>query len=227
MNKFGFYECEYCSKRYLKEAPFKKHTCEAGVRQKFTRTTKRGRFCYNVYKSWLKYRGFHESDIDAFVESRYYNPIIKFVEFYYTTMLPDMDDYIKSMVEQKMLPQMWTNGTVYEQYISNYDESVTPVRQAEISIRHLNTLAKTLECEPVEVFDYLYVPDLVKLIQCRRFSPWILLASKRFQRYMAETDLAERPALEMMVNLDVWLPRFREWPKEREIIANLTKQLGI
>lgn len=227
MNIFGFFECEFCNKRYLKEPQFKKHKCDLMERHAFVKNTKRGRFAFTVYKAWIKARGFQPQDRETFIESRYYNSILKFAEFQFSVMLPDMEDYVEFMVSEAMLPQMWTNATMYERYILEYDERVTPAKQAEITFQFLNTLAQTLECQPAEVFDYLYVTDIVKLIQCRRFSPWVLLASKRFSRYVAEADPDERPVLESMVNLDIWLPRFREQPKERAKIEKLTKQLGI
>lgn len=225
----GFFECSFCNKRWVKskEAGFKKHKCDLMERDEFVRTTRRGRFAFEVYKTWIRLRGYQPQDRGTFIESRYYNTILKFAEFYYATMLPDMEDYIRFMVREDMLPNMWTHTTLYEQYILEFDERVKPVQQAEISFKHLNTLAKSLDCEPAEVFDYLYVNDIVKLIQCRRLSPWVLLASRRFNRYMAEVSDDERPVLETMVNLDVWLPRFREKPEDSAIITNLTKALGI
>lgn len=227
MNIFGFFECEYCNKRYTKEAPFKKHKCELMERTQFVKTTKKGRFSYLVFKTWVKARGYQPPDLDGFLSSRYYNSIVKFTEFFHETMLPDMEDYVKCMVAETMLPQMWTNGTVYEKYIREFDDSVRPVKQAEISIRHLSDLAKQLECEPAEVFDYLYVTDVARLIQCRRLSPWVLVTSSRFRRYIAEADAEERPVLEMMMNPEVWTPRFEKRPKDFKIISDLTKQLGI
>lgn len=225
--KFGFFECKFCNQRYVKEAQFKKHKCDLMERDEFVRTKTRGRFAYTAYLAWLKARGYQKQGREVFIESRYYTSILKFVEFYYSTMLPDLEDYIKYVTEGDFLPQMWTNATVYEQYISSFDRRMKPLKQADITFKYLDVLARQLECEPVEVFDYIYVNELVKLIQCRRFSPWVLLASKRFHRYMAELEPEEVPVLEAMVNEDIWLPKFRERPKDYKLICQLTKELGI
>ena len=129
------------------------------------------------------------------------------------------------MVENNYLPQMWYNTTVYEQYLVAFDDRVKPLKQAEITFRYLDILARSLECEPAEVFDYIYVNELVKLIQCRRFSPWVLLVSKRFHRYMEECDEDEVPVLETMVNEDIWSKKFKAWPKSLATIRKLTKEL--
>ena len=226
--KFGFFECKFCNQRYVKEAAFKKHSCDLMERDTYVRTKMRGRFAFNVYLTWLKVRGYQPQGRDVFIESRYYTSILKFVEFYFETMLPDMEDYVKFVVKGDFLPQMWTNTTVYEQYITSFDQRIKPLKQAEITFKYLDVLARQLECEsPAEIFDYIYVNELVKLIQCRRFTPWVLLVSKRFLRYMAELDDAERAVLEAMVNEDIWLKKVRENPKDYKTISQLTKELGI
>ena len=224
---YGFFECKFCNQRYVKEAQFKKHKCDLMERDEFVRTDKRGRFAFNVYKTWIKVRGYLPQGRGTFIESRYYNSILKFAAFYYDAMLPDVEDYIKFMVEGEFLPQMWYNTTVYEQYLVAFDDRVKPLKQAEITFKYLDILARSLECEPVEVFDYIYVNELVKLIQCRRLSPWVLLVSKRFHQYMADCDEAELPALETMVNEDIWAHKFKAWPKSVATIRKLAKELGI
>jgi hypothetical protein len=224
---YGFFECKFCNQRYVKEAQFKKHTCDLMERDTFVRTDKRGRFAFTVYKAWIKARGYQKPGRDTFIESRYYISILKFATFYYDTMLPDVEDYIEFMVEGAFLPPMWINTTVYEQYLVAFDDRVKPLKQAEITFKYLDILARSLECEPGEVFDYIYVNELVKLIQCRRFSPWVLLLSKRFHRYMEECDPDEVPVLETMVNEDIWSQKFKAWPKSVATIRKLTKELGI
>lgn len=224
---YGFFECKFCNQRYVKEEQFNKHKCDLMERDEFVRTKRRGRFAFNVYKSWIKARGYQPQGRDTFIESRYYNSIIKFTDFYYSAMLPDVDDYIEFMVEGDFLPQMWINTTVYEQYLVAFDDRVKPLKQAEISFKYLGILARSLECEPVEIFDFIYVNELAKLIQCRRLSPWVLLVSQRFHRYMEECDPDEVLVLEAMVNADVWLPKFKAWPKSYKTIRKLTKELGI
>lgn len=224
---YGFFECKFCNKRYLKEAQLKKHTCELKERDEFVRTDKRGRFSFTVYKTWIKARGYQKPTRDTFIESRYYNSILKFADFYYETMLPDVEDYVDFMVEDSLLPPMWTNSTVYEHYLVAFDDRVRPLKQAEISFKYLDILARSLECEVDEVFDYIYVNELAKLIQCRRLSPWVLLVSKRFLRYLAECDPDELPVLETMVSDNVWAPKFKAWPKSLVTIRKLTKEFGI
>lgn len=224
---FDFFECKFCNQRYVKEAQYKKHKCELMERDDFVKNTKRGRFTYTIYKTWLKVRGYQQQGRDIFIESRYYSSILKFADFYYDAMLPDLEDYLKFVVQGQFLPQMWINTTVYEQYLVAFDDRVKPLRQAEITFKYLDILARSLECNPVEVFDYIYVNELAKLIQCRRLSPWVLLASKRFYRYLEECEPEEVPILETMVNEDIWLPKFKERPEEHNIIRKLTKEFGI
>lgn len=224
---FGFFECKFCNQRYIKEAQFKKHKCELMERDEFVRTTKRGRFAFGIYKTWIKVRKFQPQGRDVFIESRYYTSIIKFAQFYYDYMLPDVEDYVKFVTRKQFLPQMWTNGDVYEQYISTYDDRVKPLKQAEVTFKYMTILANSIECEMHEIFDYIYVNELVKLIQCRRFSPWVLLLSKRFHRYMVELQPEFLPALESMVSEDIWSVRFKANPKEYKAIRELVKEFGI
>lgn len=225
---FGFWECEYCDTRFTKEPAYNKHRCEMMERAEFIDNTKRGRFAYMVYNEYMMARGYIKQSKQVFRESKSYNSILKFAEFYYSAMLPDMKDYVNFVVKEiDLLPQYWVRSDVYERYISEFDERVTPLQQAEITFKHLATMAKGLECEPAEVFDYIYVTELAKLIQSRRVSPWVLLASERFIQYLDDCSDTERPIVEMMVNEDLWLPRFRKDPKARKTILALTKEFGI
>lgn len=225
---YGFWECDFCETRFTKEGNYKKHRCEMMVRDDFIRNTKRGRFAFMVYNHYMKTRGYVKQDRSVFRESKHYNSILKFVEFYYSAMLPDMPDYIDFVVNDiNLLPQYWTRNDVYERYINEYDERVAPIRQAEITFRHMDTLARSLECEVHEILDHMYVSELVKFIQCKRFSPWVLIGSSMFVRYTNACSEEERPVIEAMVNPDVWLPRFRADLKTRKTIVELTKQFGI
>jgi hypothetical protein len=224
---FGLLECEYCAKRYTQKAKADKHRCELMERDEFIRDTKRGRFVLSVYKKWLETRGFQPRGRKYLIEAKYYNSLVKFAEFYYEVMLPDLDDYLAYVVSEGFLPQMWTNATVYERYMTAFDNRVKPLKQADITFKYLDILARQVDCTPAELFQYIQVQELAKLIQCRRLSPWVLLASEVFLEYMDDLDSNERAMLEMMVNEDVWLPKFRENPKERKRMLALAKELGI
>lgn len=223
----GFFECKFCGQRYVKEERFKKHECELMRRYNFVREEKRGRVAFTVYKTWIEVRGYQVPKVSTFIESRYYNSILKFVDFYNEVMLPDLRDYIEFMVKDNFLPQMWTNNSVYEEYITSFDDRVKPLKQAAITFKYLDMLAKALDCEIAEVFDYIYVSEITKLIQCRRLSPWVLLLSKRFHRYMEDCNEDELMVLQTMVNQDIWLPKMRAKPSACNTIRKLTKELGI
>lgn len=224
---FGFFECKFCNKRYIKEPQFLKHTCEPSARYTFITTEPRGKAAYIIYKKWIKARGFRTVTREIFIDSRYYAPIVRFAEFYAEAMLPDMDDYIKFVTKDKLLPGLWYHDFVYEDYVASFDERVSPLRQAEITYKNLDTLARQSGCTIAGIFDHIYVSDLVKLIQCRRLSPWVLMVSDRFYEYVNECTPEEKPALESMVNEDIWIPRFKANLKSYKMIVSLTKEFGI
>jgi len=225
--KLGFFECSFCESRFVHETKFTKHRCDLMVRDEYVRTDVDGRFAFRVYKTWIEVRGYQRPRRSAFIESKYYNTIVKFVDFYREMMLPDLEDYMRFMVEDNLLPGMWSNAGIYEQYLIAFDDRVRPLKQADITFKYMDVLTESLDCTYAELFDYIDVREMVKLIQCRRFSPWVLLSSKRFMRYLAECNPNEAPALEAMVEDSMWQPRLRAWPKAYKAIRELTKELGI
>lgn len=227
MNKFGFYECEFCATRYIKESQFEKHTCLLKERDHDVRNTKRGRFAFTIYKTWIETRGYQKPKRDTFIESRYYKSICRFADYYYETMLPDYKDFIKYVTKKEYLPNMWCMNEVYEEYIISFDDRVKPLKQAEITFKFIDSISRSADLDPSELFSYLYVSDIIKLIQCRRLSPWVLFQSKVFMKHRAELDADERIALDSMLNLDVWIPRFTANKRDLKIINGLVKELGL
>lgn len=224
---FGFWECDFCEKRYTKEAAYNKHKCDMMERAEFL-GTQRGRFCLQAYNTMMKVKGNQKQSIDVFRESKLYSAVVKFVEFYYSNAIPDMEDYIDFCVnELDLLPAFWTRNDVYELYINAFDERLTPDRQADITLKHIAGLAGRVGCEIDEVFEYMEVQDITKFIQCRRWSPWVLLASSAYAQHVVQCNEHERIVLEAMINRDIWAERFRKWPKARKRIQILTKEFGI
>lgn len=227
MNIFGFFECKFCEARFVNEKRFNKHKCDLKERYDTVKKTKRGRFAYTLYKTWISVRGYRKPTIDIFIESKYYGTMFKFAEFYYETMLPDYTDYIKFVTKKGYLPHMWGMAEVYQEYIVLFDDRVKPIKQAEITFKFIDILANSVDVGYGDIFEHLYVNEVIKLIQCRRLSPWVLLQSKRFMEYRTSLDDDECIALDSMLNLDVWIPRFTKYKRELKIIKGLVNEFGL
>lgn len=224
---FGFWECDHCGKRFVKEAGYNKHKCDMMERAEFLET-RRGKFALSVYNAFMTCKKKQKQTKQVFMESKYYNAILKFVEFYYSAMLPDMYDYVDFCCnELDLLPQFWVRNDVYETYINEFDSRITPLEQADITLKHIGGLSNQVECEVHEVFDYMDVSDITRFIQSRRWSPWVLLSSKSFAAYLEQCNQYEAIVLGAMINEDIWSERFRKMPKALKTIQNLTKEFGI
>ena len=69
----------------------------------------------------------------------------------------------------------------------------------------MERIAKSLECPMGEIFTHLQVSDVIKLIQSRNLSPWVLLLSKKFKAFYKTTPTTEeRRLLEDVIKLGRW-----------------------
>lgn len=224
---YGFWECDFCEERFVRESSYNKHRCELKERAEFLKNTKRGRFSFLIYQEYLRCRGFRKPKLIDFINSKYYNSILNFADYYYKMLLPDMKDYVGYVTEMELLPHFWARDDVYEVYISSYDDRVEPFKQMEITFDHIRKIARGAECSPSQLFDFIELPELTRLIQSRRFSPWVLLSSDRFYRYMSDITEDERIVLEAMINIDAWAARFKKFKKERKLILGAVREFGL
>lgn len=222
-----YFECQYCLKKYVNEGSFKKHVCEPMIREQNKRTTSTVT-AFNYYNMWLNGMGKRSQTLEVFLDSKYYTSFIKFVKFTTRMMTPRIDIYIKVMIKRRLLPMFWCNKTVYQFYLDKFDVIFPPDEQIQISIETLTGLARIFDCKTADIFNHIRPFELIRLIQTKRLSPWLLLCSSKFKKYITYTmNPKEHAILDGFIDARYWKSNFTNSPDDVDMAKRVVKKLGI
>lgn len=189
---------------------------------------KKGKSAYRFYQDWFIMRHHSPPSKDSFINSRYFTSFMKFVDYQKKMAIPNVKEYIKLMVSLKMLPHSWTNKDAYEYYINKYDSNVAPLKQAEHTIETLVQLSNIFECDLKNSMEELDGNDMIKLIQAKKLSPWILLFSKKFFNFLLKDVTTEqRIIIQTLINTNKWKRKFQTNPKAVRHMKKIVKELEI
>lgn len=219
--------CEHCHANFKSVKNFEKHKCEKMKRLETTET-KKGKKAFMLYREWLRLKHRIPLSKETFITSRYYTPFMKFVDFAQRMAIPDTIDYIKLMVSLSMEPNLWVSLEVYQHYIDSFDKMYSANQQANISVNTFLQLSKIFECEPHEVFEELVADDIIKLIQAKKLSPWILLLSNEFLNFLQEKATSEQQIIiQTIINPRKWKTVFESKKQDVKHMKKIVKELGI
>lgn len=208
MNDEAVYKCNYCGKRYQRERAFIDHRCKQMIREEELRTLI-GQAAWRFYQDWMRFQRKRVPDDRAFLNSRFYNSFMKFAKFVKQTDLPTPEKFIKLMIQENYHPPMWLIDEVYVIYLEYLDRTRTPSDHATITFQTLFKVSNTLECDISEVFDEISSSQIIELIKQRKLSPFVLLASKKFNQFIVKTSKENKEQFIILTNLI----RFNHWKK--------------
>lgn len=223
------YQCHYCNKRFQRESSFIKHKCKQMEREEKLRTAL-GQAAWHYYQSWMRLQRKRVPDDRAFLKSRYYLSFNRFAEFVKKLNLPTPENFIKLMVENDYPPTLWTRDEVYAMYMEHLDRSVSPRELADITAQTLDKLADALECDISEVFDLLNPSEVIELIKQRKLSPWLLLNSPKFFKFLqkvSEENKDQFIVLEAIIRPKYWGAQFQKKPKVVQFMKDLVVGLDL
>jgi len=221
------YRCTYCEKTFVYETSFLKHKCEMMLRQDEIKTPL-GQAAWLYYQKWMKLHKKSVTHIEQFVKSkRYFRTFIKFAEFSEKVHLADMDAFIRMTRDRKYPPTIWTTDEVYLQYLEYLDHTSSPIELAEKTLIFIKQIAQVLECTPEEAFNQLQPGDVMQFIRDRRFTPWILLRSKKFKEYLLSLDQDERNQFTNLMKPKYWKYKFEQNPELVQWMDTKVRELNI
>lgn len=221
------HSCEYCGKRFKHEKNLKKHVCEKMKRTKMLQT-KKGKAAFMAYQEWMRLKRHLPPSKNTFMESRYYKAFIRFINFSRQVSLPDTVGYIKLMVSLTMEPSMWSSLDAYQKYLIKFNKLYSPIEQASMTVDTFIQLSKILDCDMGEVFKYLDGDDVMKMIQAKKLSPWILLFSTKFLLFLSKNTTSEQNILiQNMIKPKKWKQIFQNNPKTVKKMKKIVRELGI
>jgi hypothetical protein len=93
-------------KTFKRESTFMNHKCKEMIRLETIQTIN-GQQAYQFYKRWLLKCRKSTQTIEAFLNSTYFNAMLRFVDFCKSHNILDPIAYIDKMVELKISPSLW------------------------------------------------------------------------------------------------------------------------
>lgn len=221
------FECKYCDTKFVVEKKFISHNCEPKRRSEVMETNT-GRTAFRYYTEWRKANNHKAPVLETFISSRFFTSFEKFVEYSRIMNIPEPLEYIKFMSKKGLLPIHWSSDDTYVEYIEYFDLSRTPRQQVDTSIETLTTLARMMDCEISEVLNHIRPGQMIKLLQARKLSPWILLFSGKFHTFLSTKVNAEQSIfLETFINSTIWQKKFKNNPALVEEIKQNVKNLKL
>lgn len=223
----SFFECEFCEKKLSTKEKYDKHNCTYKKRNAVLLTSK-GNTAFVYYNIWMKMRSAKEKNKLTFLHSKYFSCFIDFVKFSNIKGIPNKKLYIKFMVTNNILPNLWRDDRMYKFFIDYYDTNVSPVEKVNDSLRTLNKLSEILETDLGDVISHLTASDISRLIHERQLSPWLLLLSDRFKTYLHYLkDQSQYILLTNTIDIDFWKKEMRTHKEDVLKIKQIIKEFAI
>jgi hypothetical protein len=178
---------------------------------------------------WYTKRFFTNTiSIETFITSSHFNAFIKFAEFVRKIKsLADSDLFIQLMVANKIQPNLWRDDRVFKKYLEFIERESTVEFKINISIKTLEQLADTYQCELADIFNFVHPNTLMQKIREQKLSPWLLLNSRKFLCYFEGLNSEQQSFLEVLVDPVSWKTQFLTKRKQTITIKKCLSALGL
>lgn len=224
---FTRYRCKYCHHVFVREDRYLAHKCKQMKREEEFKTPL-GQTAWQYYQLWLRKQKRMPPQPTSFLTSKFYRTFINFATFAKSVDLPMPEKFIWLMVEKGWPPTLWTNDTVYTQYLEFLDYKTTPLEQVKLSIETLISYTNKHDVDVSEAFDKMLPTEVIHLIRIRRLSPWLLLFCKSFKKMFRErVSVEQKVILETLIRPDHWAEKFAEHGKTIEKIKHYVEELNL
>lgn len=219
--------CKYCHKSYVKEAAYLEHQCKQMKRAEEIQTPV-GQTAWLYYCNWLRAKKRSPpASPHTFLESKFYRTFINFTRFSQAADLPQPDRFIKWATGKDYQPAMWCIDVVYAEYMDYLDGRLDPIEQAHLSIKTILHETDRLEVDASVFFEAVHSVDIIRLIQVRKLSPWLLLLSRKFQSFFAGLSPEQKVMVEDLVQPELWLSRLESMPQQTAKIKAYLTEMGL
>ena len=219
------FECQFCNRTFAREATYDKHYCKTKKRNEQFKTPT-GQLAWEYYQRWMKYKHRAVHTKDAFLSSRSYNSLLLFVEHVRKLKFPDVDIFIRLMVQRKYDPPMWCSDEVYAEYLEHLDRTTTPHQQLIITLRTLDQVSSENNIDVSDIFT-LNSNEIIMLIQKRKLSPWVLLRSRKFSEFFTTLSTEQKQIIKAIIRFDYWTEKFSKYEKELVAIDKAITELQL
>lgn len=220
------FECDYCKTNYATERGLEGHRCETKERLDEVQSPL-GQAAFLFYAKWMRATGKTIPPIATFTTSKYYKAFIRFAKFHKALRLPSIEVYMQVMKAKNIGPELWTHDAAYGIYLEHMEYHIDPNDSAKITSDTLEKLSSEYKCEISDVFDKSNKNEIIQLIRERRLSPWILLRSTRFKRFLSTCSETQQEMIEALIDGRYWTKKFNENPKVTKLMTMCARELGV
>ena len=220
------FECTYCHKNYTRENAYLAHACPVKARQDQVKSPL-GQASYMFYAKWMHTTKRSIPVIDTFAQSKFYESFIKFARFVKAVKLPSVDVYIQVMNSKNITPELWTDDRAYAIYLEHMEYHIDPLVSINITTKVLRNIADEYECDTKDVFTKCFKNEIIQYIRERKLSPWVLLKSQKFGRFIEECSDEQLEIVEHLIDANFWRKKFKAHPDVLVKVAERIKELGI
>lgn len=221
-----YYECKYCGKTYKQVERFRVHYCDERKKHEALFTIE-GQLGFALYTKWISRRFGGSTDHEMFKRSRMFNAFIRFAKFYRKINgLNDLDQFLDLMIKRNIQPCNWVRDCVISFYLDTIDKK-PPVERIESSVKSIRALSYAYDCSSDELFLTVQFCDIVDFVKLGELSPWILLNSKQFHRWLSRLTDEQQLIMESVIDSDKWLELFRSNQKYVTLARACCSELGI
>lgn len=220
------FECSYCHRNYVRERAFMEHKCPVKARIEQLRSPL-GQASYMFYAKWMHASKRAIPEQSTFMNSKFYESFIRFAKFNKALQLPSTELYIQVMMQKGITPELWTDDRAYSIYLEHMEYHVDPKLSIIMTSETLAKLSKEYECEIRDVFLRVGKNDIIQLIRERKLSPWILLKSPRFMKFVETCSTEQLSILETLIDSSFWKKKFKSDPKTTRFVKLCVEELEL
>lgn len=222
------FSCKACHTVFVREDRFLAHYCKQ-MKRMDELNSPTGQAAWMYYQMWMrKMNRIPPSSTTSFMTSKYFRTFINFTEFVRKVSLPMPDKFMWFMVQKDFPPTLWMNDEAYSLYLQFLDHKTSPIEQTQTSIKTLIKVAEKQDVDLAMVFDAVTVSDIIRMLQTRQLSPWLLLHSAKFKDiYRNKTTSEQKLILGSLIKGDFWADKIENNPDAVEKIKLLVSEMGI
>lgn len=220
--------CAFCNKKFMKEQTLFTHMCEQ-KRRAFQKDEKRVQTGFLVFNRFfhLTQMNHKNKTYDEFCRSPYYNAFVKFGS-YVTNMKPLYPEkFVDFVIKSGVKLDHWTRDELYEKYLKDMIK-VEPIDTA--LSRSVNTMvewASEKNAQFNHYFIYASPNRVVNDIRNGRISPWLLMNCQSGKDLLMQLNDEQLVFVSNIIDFLYWTKRFKENPKDVDVVKELCAQAGI
>jgi hypothetical protein len=219
------YTCEHCGSGFMKESTLAVHMCEQ-KRRFLAKDEKHVILGYQTYVRFfqLSQKAKNVKTYDEFAKSQYYNAFVKFGSFLSNVNPLYPDRYIDFVVTSGVKLDHWCREDLYYRYVFDLIKKEPAEVALQRSIATMMEWAADNQSQWNHYFKYVSLNRAVFHIKDGKISPWLILNSQSGREMLSRFSDEQIDAVAEVMDPDFWKSRFKKYPVDLELVADVIKE---